>query len=180
MRKAVLFAGVVAALSATSAFAESGFYAGAGVGQVSIQEEEDGLDLDASDTSFKVFGGYQVTEHFAVELSYIDGGTAEDTIQGVDIEISSDGVQGSLLGIVPIGDRFALYGRAGILSWEAELYASFGNSFLSETTEGEDFAWGVGGKFVVTPNLLVRVEFEGADLDGTDMRNVSAALAYSF
>jgi OOP family OmpA-OmpF porin len=181
MRKAILLAGLASLFHVGAAQADSGIYVGAGVGQVALQDEDDdlGLELDASDVSFKVFAGYQITEYFAIELAYMDGGTADDNIEGINIDITTDAIQGSVLAFLPITEQFAFYGRAGLLAWDAEYELSAGNIRVNLEEDGEDFVWGVGGRFSLN-NLSFRVEYEAAELEGVDMRNISASIAYRF
>jgi len=54
--------------------ADSGFYIGAGAGDATVKD----TDFDASDTAYKIFGGYNIgfipLVDFAVEASYVDFG----------------------------------------------------------------------------------------------------------
>lgn len=181
MRISQLVAGMAVILGAASANAEViGIYAGAGVGQVELSEEVDGLEFDANDTLFTVFGGYQFNDYFAVELGYIDGGTADDSVAGVDVEVSTEAVQASILGSVPIGSKFSIYGRAGIISWKSETFASSRFGTFEAEGEGEDFAWGIGGAFKPIAPLMLRVEYGGAEIEATDMRIITVSAAYVF
>jgi OmpA-OmpF porin, OOP family len=181
VRKKQVLVAVVATLAAASAGAEvTGFYAGAGVGQVELTEEEAGFEFKGNDTSFTIFGGYEVSRYFAVELAYIDGGTVEDSVSGVDIEITSDALQASILGMIPIGNVVSLYGRAGILSWESELFATDGFVSVDDDAEGEDFTWGIGMSVKPVERFKLRAEFGGAELEDTDMRSLTVSAAYQF
>jgi OmpA-OmpF porin, OOP family len=68
-------------LASTTVHAETqrGFYVGAGIGQASI--ERDDSDFDADDTGFKVFGGYNFNQYFALEATYLDGGEPDQTFR---------------------------------------------------------------------------------------------------
>src|SRR5262245_16219151 len=81
------------ALASTASMAAEGFYAGVGFGQtkVDLDKEADALrnDLvaggataftvstDDTDTGFKIFGGYEVNQHFAVEAGFANLGKAK-------------------------------------------------------------------------------------------------------
>src|ERR1043165_5829133 len=93
------------AASAANAAPDRGFYVGAGVGVVNV--EDDFTGVDDGDTGFKVFGGYVLNEIVSLEISYIDGGTAEDTapvfdpLRGLgtgDFEIDTSIINLSVLG----------------------------------------------------------------------------------
>src|ERR1041384_5449662 len=73
-------AAIVVALApavAASAAEDTGFYLGVGLGQSTLKNDDDGVDVDEDDTGFKIFGGYQLNNYLAAELSYIDLGKAE-------------------------------------------------------------------------------------------------------
>ena len=63
---------------------DQGFYAGAGIGELSVDFEgdldESPLSFDDGDTAFRVFGGWQFNENFGLEGGYIDGGTASEQL----------------------------------------------------------------------------------------------------
>lgn len=179
--KIKLAIGIALALGCVSAVAENaGAYAGLGVGSVTLEDSIGDIDFEATDTGFKLFGGYRFNEYFSVEAAYIDGGTPNDTVFGVTVESDAAAVQGSVIGTVPIGERFGIYLRGSLISWESDNMATDGFTTVTETTDGNDFGYGLGGVFSVTGNFSLRGEFEGADLDGTDLRLLSVSGLFSF
>ena len=77
-------------LLATSAWADSSFYVGGGFGVTRIAQDQtlfdtdqpgvvvEGLNFDKDETGYQLFGGYEISPRWAVELGYIDFGDAGD------------------------------------------------------------------------------------------------------
>ena len=150
----------ILAIIAASAFAVSpamaspnGFYLGAGVGDFGVKVD----GFDASDTGFKLFGGYQAWKYFGAELEYIDGGSSEDG--GVKVDVSSWNL--SAMGILPIGEQFNVFAKLGIVFWDAEM-RGFGDD------SGEDFSWGIGAGYSFTDHFGARLEYQGFEIEDTD------------
>lgn len=175
-----LATGMALALVCLPAMAESGFYAGLGLGQVTLEDSVAGIDIEATDTGFKLFGGYRFNDHFSLEAAYLDAGTPDDTVYGVTFESDASAIQASAIGTVPIGERFGVYLRGSVIAWEAENSATDGFFFVSDKNDGTDFGYGIGGIFRATERFSLRAEFEGADFDGTDLRLLSVNGLFSF
>lgn len=160
------------ALLASAAFAispamadDAGFYVGAGIGDFSV--EVDGFD--GSDTGYKVFGGYQFMRFFAVELEYIDGGTVEDG--GLEIDVS--GFNLSAMGILPVGERFSLFAKLGMIAWDADAPGIGSDS-------GEDLSWGIGGGYAFTDQFGMRLEYQGFEIEDADGDMISLGASWQF
>src|SRR6266567_7455361 len=76
---------------------ETGFYAGAGVGQSKVADlgcnNSPGVTFTScndTDTGIKVFGGYQFTTHWGAEASYIDFGKIKATAIASGILVNVD------------------------------------------------------------------------------------------
>ena len=108
---AVLLLGAVAG----GAHATDGFYVGGGAGQAIVDE----VDFDDEDTALSLFGGYQFNRHFAIEGGYIDLGEIEPVSVGASLEAST--VHVTAVGTIPMNDSFAVYGKAGLHRWDADV-----------------------------------------------------------
>ena len=112
--------------SFSSQAVDNGIYLGVGIGQggVQIDDRIDGenFDFDASDTAYKLIAGWRFLDWLSVEANYVDLCTADDRIDGVDIEADVSGFSLAALGFLPIGpvDVFA---KLGAVNWDAELSA---------------------------------------------------------
>lgn len=164
-----IFAALAAAAFAISpAMAkDNGFYVGAGIGEFGV----DIGPFDDSATGYKVFGGYQFMKYLGAELEYIDGGTVEDL--GLEIDVS--GFNLSAMGILPVGEKFNLFAKVGMIFWDADISGKGGGS-----DSGEDFSWGIGGGFNFTDNFGIRAEYQGFDIDEADGDMISLGASWQF
>ncbi len=160
-------------------------------------------NLDDSDTGFGLAVGYQVNPHFATELAYVDLGEvsydADGTVtDGVTdyaatfgLSQSAAGPAFSVLGIVPIGERFTVFARAGIalmsVDADADLSIDGVADSASASTDRSNGLYGLGGEFSVNRRFGVRLEWTryadvgSEDLTGdTDIDLISLGLRYSF
>jgi len=174
---------------------DGGFYVGAGLGQASVDADiDDGLpDFDGSDTAFKLFGGYKFGKYIGLELEYIDGGEADDSwrqeFKGVTEEIRATigftGWNASLVGILPIGEKFDVFAKIGAIMWDADLVLDYrvdGSLVERErlSDDGSEFSWGIGGSWYFLQNFGARIEYQGFDIDDADADLISASVLWQF
>ena len=155
--------------SAAVAGADSGFYIGAGVGDASVKD----TDFDASDSAYKLFGGYNIgfipLVDFAVEASYVDFGKPSTSSGRVEVTgLNAFGLAGLSFG------PFGIFAKAGALSWNSD--STFNN--VSSSDSGSDPAYGVGARFAIG-SFSVRAEYEVYDLDA-DLDMVSVSGVFTF
>ena len=194
MKKIVLVF-VLTMLSAQVANAANGYYAGVSAGQSKVSDFCDGVpggvSCNDSDTGWKVFGGYQATENFGIEVSWVDFGEAilDVTPAGFPLTVTGEasgfGVVGT--GMLPVSERFGLFGKVGVFRWDLEVRADvFGQSAAVED-DGIGLTYGFGAKVKVTENVGIRVEWEqfpdvgNNDTTGEDdLSLLSAGVVLSF
>lgn len=129
--------------------------------------------LDDSDTGFGATLGYQVNENFAAELSYVDLGDvsyqasneqANPANESVTLDTSAAGPVFSLLGILPVGERWDLYGRAGLalMDSEGEATATAGDvtDRISDSTNRSNMILGAGVQYDVSDRFGLRLEWD--------------------
>jgi OOP family OmpA-OmpF porin len=180
--------GLALATAAATASADgaSGWYFGVSGGEATADLNQDELDsfaldafsgqgtvlsptsnLEDSDTSFSLFGGYRFSPYFAVEAGYIDLGTAEYRASGrvdpfgptppLNVSLGADfevtGFTAAALGSVPLGQMFDAHARLGILFSDTEMSVSAtaslpggasGSSSDSLSATAQDMFYGVG------------------------------------
>jgi Outer membrane protein beta-barrel domain len=174
---------MIGLLAGASAYAEQapGFYVGAGIGDATV--EVDDVDFDASDTAFKVFGGYSFNQYFAVELTYFDGGSPSEDFSefGVNgsVEAEIDGLNASMVGRIPVGDSFSLFGKLGFASYDVTATARAGNVSASEDGSDEDISYGIGAAMGFG-QFEVRAEYEAIDVSGGNFSVLSVSGLYRF
>ena len=183
--------GLLALAAFTSPLAiaqDSGWYGGANVGR-SLATIDDpritsGLQAGGLATSsisdrdrnngFKLYGGYQLNKNFAIEGGYFDlgkfGYTATTVPAGTltgDIKVK--GLNLDLVGIVPLTEKFSVFGRAGLNYAEAkDTFAGTGAVRVTNpnpSKKGTSYKVGLGVQYAITEALAVRGEAERYRVD---------------
>jgi OOP family OmpA-OmpF porin len=197
-------------VSASSVMAsDRGFYLGASGGQSSADFDVDfdfiladtifpvrQSNLDSEDTGFAIFGGYRFFRYLAVEAGYLDLGKLSYTAVGstpglgllpvaVGIDVETKGATGSVLGSLPLSDRFELFGRAGFLFADTEISATFSGGGFSDTASDSDninyAELGIGAALDVQERLTFRLEyryFEDLDNEENSLDYTSLSVVY--
>lgn len=164
---AVLTALVLAMLPAI-AVADGHWLFGGSVGTASIDEAVDGFRFDADSTSYRVYGGYQFNDYFALEGGYMDLGTFDEQIQqngtAIPISADADGFTFAARGSVPLGEKFALHGTIGSFFWDGANEIAGINSNVSDS----NIFFGAAASFDVTTNVSLRAEATQYELDGVN------------
>jgi OOP family OmpA-OmpF porin len=155
MKKILMALAVSAAFAASPASAQ--LYLGGGVGEAKT---------DTRETSWKIYGGYQFTPTWGLELGYNDLGK----YRGADIESYS--VAGT--GTIPLNERWSLIGKLGATENRPD---AGGNH--------TDVLLGVGVGYSLSKNVGVRLEYEDfgklSDAGGSSKgKNVGLSLKYTF
>jgi len=145
---------IMLVLSAKISFAETPWYAGAGIGMTNYQlgsaiTPEGDVDIDSWETGFQLFGGYQFNEQWAIEGGYIDFGKAEDYDPNA-LELSPGNFIGSSLALetkglyvngqyhIPLNNSLSLDLVAGWLFGEAESTQAIDNDFSPDKLSYDD------------------------------------------
>jgi OOP family OmpA-OmpF porin len=165
-------AAAIAAALPLAAYAEGGFYVGAGLG-LGTYESSDFVDcfgtcetFSDSDLAWGLYAGWQVSKAVGVELGYWDWGEGEDTVYGDKVTVEPSMFTVMAVGTVPIAESFSLFGKAGVafLSIDSSVDGGEGGSGSSDS---EDLALG-GGVQWNTGNFGVRGEALWVDAEDAD------------
>lgn len=157
--------------STALAGSDSGFYIGAGIGEVNVEVST----FDESDSAYKVFGGYNFGVvpflDFALEASYVDFGNPGSGPVEIDLSgLNAFGLVGFKLG--PVG----LFAKAGMIIWDSEI--AIGST--RDDDSGTDTAYGIGARLQFG-SFAIRAEYELFDIsDVKDLSMVSASAVYTF
>ena len=165
-------------------------YLGFSVGQSDTDEDVaagliDSGTVDGKDTGFKLYGGYRVNRHFALEAGYVDLGEVgyRGTFTGLPVtngQIETSGLNLSAVGIVPIGQSFSLFGKVGLFLWESEATDLTGGAPFRSTADDTDVSFGLGASFDFGRNFSLRGEWERFEVAGSDSDLLSVGFAYRF
>ena len=147
------------------------FYLGGGFGKSDFDDGNAIPDLitsgsvDGSDTGFKLFGGYQFSQHFGVEMAWVDLGKARysgafGSAPVTGGSVATSGLNISVVGTLPLNPSFELFGKAGLFAWEAKARDTTGGAPFSGKDDGADLSFGIGASYNINKNLSVRAEWE--------------------
>jgi opacity protein-like surface antigen len=169
---------VISAATVPTAFADevSGWYLGGGIGQFNAQiddvnEVDDTIDRwDEDDTAYKLFAGYRLNKVLAFELDYINLGEPSGAIvPGFNVDSSVDGFAPFVVGTVPLGPYFEVYGRAGYYFYDATTGVTDAlDNRVEFDEESEDFVYGAGIGANLGEKFNLRFEYEKYDIEGLD------------
>lgn len=175
MAKQAVFASIAFGLLLTASVSHAqplGFYFGAAVGDSDL--DDSGYD-DA--TSWQFFGGMALSPYFAVEAAYTDLGEF-DLRQADNSYVEIDGIELTAIGNLPLTKRVALFGEAGLFTWDAEA-VSLGRTIRSN--DGTDLTYGAGVKFGLVESLNLRLEYQVyTDLGDRDVDTLYAGVSFGF
>ncbi|MEO8062048.1 MAG: porin family protein [Pseudomonadota bacterium] len=154
----------------------SGFYVGGGVGQFNagiddVDDVDDAVDAwDDDDTAYKFFAGYRMNRFLAFELDYINlGEPSGAVVPGFNVDASVDGFAPYVVGTIPLGPYFEVYGRLGYYFYDANIGRDDGlNGRVQFDEESEDLVYGAGIGANIGEKLNLRFEYERFDLQGLD------------
>lgn len=212
MKANILWLALTGAILSAPAVAAPGWYLGANLGGTKYDASAADLDsswrslgftasssVDDTDTGYKLFGGYQFNNNFALEGGYVDLGkmTFSSTISVAPAGYTTGAISGDVktknglfldaVGILPVGNNFSVFGRLGMYSIETELSASGPAGSITKNDTESDFHWGIGAGYDFTQNLGARLEWErfnkvgNADKTGEgDVDLWSAGIVYKF
>lgn len=150
---------------------QKGLYIGAGIGQLNVKADDlDDLgplvdDFDSDATAFKIFGGWRFSPFFALELDYLDLGTPDDTVNGLNVETSLHGFAPYITGTLPIGP-VELFGKVGYLFYDLDVDVN-GAEIGALSGSQEDVTYGVGAGITLFDRLHARLEYEYIDVSET-------------
>ncbi len=160
MLKRLLFAVGILVLSSSFALAE-GFYAGAGIGITQIEDSEDGESFKDNPFGWRLLAGYDFSESFAIEGSYVNSGEAEDTIQGIDVKAELSAFTFSVVGLIPMNEQTRLFGKLGYYDGEEEVTA-FG---ITVDEDADGLTAGFGFRYETQSAFTIRGDIDWFDTD---------------
>lgn len=165
-------------------------FIGGSIGQSDIDDEvTTGLitsgSVDGKDTAWKIFGGYMFNRNFGVEAAYIDLGEVSYSgsfgglpVTGGKVEITGFNI--AALGVYPVNEQFSVFGKLGLIMWEAEASDTTAGVPFSQKIDGTDISFGLGVGYNFTRNLGLRAEWELFKTDDGDASLLSLGILFRF
>jgi OOP family OmpA-OmpF porin len=153
------------------------------------------INEDDSDLAYKLFGGYQLNDNFAIEAGYFDLGqfsyTATTVPKGtLNGKINLKGVNLDLVGFLPLSEKFSAFARVGANYARAEdTFSSSGAVSVptdaTPTKTATHYKAGVGLQYDLSRSVGLRAEAERYRIDDAvgnqgDINMFSLGLVYRF
>lgn len=176
--------------------AYSGGYMGFGLGVATndaCDQQMVNTTCEDSKAVGRVIGGYQFNDNFAIEGAYASIGEAEmrDLNSPAAVKLDGSAFSLSLVGIAPLSEEWALYGKAGVGRWDIEATATdTSGATVSGDDDGTDPVYGVGLMWEIQKGYNLRLEFErqtvglkdASDglLDDVDADTISLTYSFNF
>lgn len=152
------------------------------------------LHDDEKDRGYKLFGGYQFNDSFAVEGGYFNLGKfryqAEmDRMAVVRGDSKTDGFNLDFVGSLPMGEQFSIFAKVGAVyaenrdrRWDT---GPFINQYNHDKSHDTTYKYGVGVEYAITQALGMRLEGESYRIDdlGSSKSHIdmlSVGLVYRF
>ncbi|GAC1377165.1 MAG: porin OmpA [Aquirhabdus sp.] len=203
--------GLVALMSFASQFAQAdktGWYIGANVGQSRAEIDDQRIKQDLQrqgftttsisdnerDIGYKLFGGYQFNQYFALEGGYFDLGQFDFTANTfptgtLNGDIRLRGLNVDAVGFLPFTERFSAFGRVGVNYADArDSFTGSGLVRVSDPNPKErafNYKFGLGLQYELTQSLATRLEAERYRINDAvgnkgDIDLISIGLVYRF
>jgi OmpA-OmpF porin, OOP family len=143
-----LACGSLGAFAATNTPTSVGAYAGASLGTTQFPDSVNGVSGDGSPVSGKLFGGYQFTPNFALEVGAANLGS----VSSASGDLDGRAVFLDAVGSLPLSDRWSVLGRIGVAQVNAN--TSFGDD------SGNGLKVGLGAQYSLSNKVAIRGEWE--------------------
>lgn len=176
--------GAALAVTAASAVAQTGWYAGLTIGASDANMNADVVAVtgatstnfvtDQRDPGVKVFAGYRLHRHFALEGGFAWLGEFQATNQvtaptvgALNADIRVIGLYIDAVGLLPIGERFAAFAKVGAIGTETRTFRSTSGtvtpapgSSTNASTDQANLKFGLGVQYDIGKTVTVRAEWE--------------------
>ncbi len=159
------------------------YYIGGGIGQARTEINDErvtrplfgtgltatNINRDNHDTAYKLFGGYQFNQNFALEGGYFNLGkfgfsSRTGTTGTFNGQVKIQGFNLDLVGTLPVTERFSVFARAGAQAAKTgDTYSGTTpiSGFNPSPSKREvNYKAGVGLQYEINPSFLVRAEAE--------------------
>jgi OOP family OmpA-OmpF porin len=181
-----VLAGTGILIAATSASA-SGWSVGGGLSGVVYDEEFcdtfSGTDIDCedTDTGVKFFAGYDFNKNFRVEWFYADLGEARaEDVFGDFVSLEADGAGIAAMPMAPIAERWDLFGRLGLFSWDGTVEANVSGVSDSISDDGSDPFFGFGARYRLGDQGSFRLGWDLYELDDFEVTTFTVGFGVRF
>jgi OOP family OmpA-OmpF porin len=114
----------------------------------------------ADSDGWKIFGGYNFMKYFGVELTYYDLGSFDVTEGDNPIKADITVFDFSGRGILPLGERFALFAKLGYSTVDVDFTSEGGSS-----ARDWELLYGIGASVSLSKSFGIRAEWESWNVE---------------
>ncbi len=150
--------------------ADNAFYLGLNGGRAEAHKYCNNVaNCDSADMSVRGEVGYQFNKDFAAELGYTSFGTLFDAVNNnVNAKQDASALTLSVLGALPVAERFAIFGRLGFARYNVSNSGTVQGVPVQEENSTKPYLGG-GVSFDLNSNWLLRAEYQlYTDISGVD------------
>jgi OOP family OmpA-OmpF porin len=162
------------AILSDTAIAQSDFYVFGTVGNANSDISFNAQNrIDGDNDSYALGAGYTFNRNFSLEAAYQGFGSQNATTDcppdfacsGLVLPLLTTAdltaYSLSVIGSIPLTDRFDVFGQVGIVSWDVD-YKGISSAF---DTSGEDLIYGAGLRWSIDDHWKVFAEYGRVELD---------------
>jgi OOP family OmpA-OmpF porin len=138
---------------------------------------------DKNDTSFKLYGGYNINPNFAIEGGYTSLGKASANVGTLRAELKASGFEVAGVGKFPAAQNLELFVKLGlsVMTGEAVISGSAPSSAEEDSTE---LLAGFGLSYNINKQAAVRAEYETRNVkfpgDKATVGNFTVGVTFKF
>ena len=125
--------------------------------------------------------GWQFNDYFALEGGYHNFGAFEQSgvLDGepVNVRLKADGFTLGATATLPIGEKFAIFGRGGSFFWDGDAEI---NNITQARPEDTNLYLGAGASFALSERFSLLADFTRYELDDTESDVGSLGFTFSF
>ncbi|MDX1295593.1 MAG: hypothetical protein R3302_04965 [Sulfurimonadaceae bacterium] len=162
---------LLALLTAIALPAYAEWYIGVGMGSTDAGDYKDMTQftgsVDEKSTSKDILVGYQFHKYGAIEAGYSDLGEVTfngDWLGTSDLgTIKTSGTKVAVLGMLPFGNPWRVFGKIGYFDWEVEEDELYGGAPFSTKWSGSSTMYSLSIQFDIHEYADVRLEWERHD-----------------
>jgi len=169
----------------------AGPYIGAAAGQAKARDACSGfagvgITCDDKDTSWRLFGGYQLNRNFSAEVGYTDLGSSKANSPGGSAAFDAHAWELSGIGAIPIAGGLSAYGKLGVYYGKVEGSGNVGALSASASDTNTGLTFGAGAQYDFTKNLGLRAEWQrykdmgGDNVGKGDIDNMMVGVLFRF
>lgn len=185
MKALLTLSALLLALAGTTANAETrnnSFYLGTGAGMYYV--DIDGVDLDKSAPTWRLFGGYSLNKYVSFEGGYTNlFEISEDfSDEFFDARVEMDGSSFDVVvrPTMPIGDQFEIFGLVGYAWYDWNFKTEFDGETFEDSDKDSELLYGLGGAWNFADRWSLRGEWTAVNVSDADFGMFTASVKYSF